>query len=142
MPDEVSYETNIASNSKENKGLSAPPTSPLKSAIIFQEFRDEIDDLKMQLSYLNNEVLRDRQRIMSLEKGRKAYGENVKKRVESMLLLIIDYGGSMKSSSIKKYMGLSKDELYRTLRCAREEGLIETLPDPKDRRGSLISIIK
>ncbi len=141
MPGEVSYETSASSSLKEDEGTRSLTSNLLKSAI-FQEFRDEIDTLKMELLHLNREILRDRQRIMNLERGKKSYGKDVKKRVESMLLLIRDYGGSMKSSSIKKYMGLSKDELYRTLKCAREEGLIEALPDPKDRRGSLISIIK
>jgi len=35
---------------------------------------------------------------------------------------------------------LSKDELYRTLKCARDEGLIEVLPDPRDRRGYILNI--
>ena len=46
------------------------------------------------------------------------------KRVDSMLLLISDYGGSLTSSSIKAYMGLSKDEFYRTLKYAKDEGLM------------------
>jgi DNA-binding MarR family transcriptional regulator len=57
-----------------------------------------------------------------------------------MILLISDYGGSLTSSSIKTYMGLSKDELYRTLKCAKDEGLIEVLPDPRDRRRYILNI--
>jgi DNA-binding MarR family transcriptional regulator len=141
LPGEASYETSEPSSFKVDEGTRSLPSHLLKSTI-FQEFLEEIETLRMDILHLNNEIQRDRQRIMNLERGKKSYGKNVKKRVESMLLLIGDYGGSLKSSLIKKYMGLSKDELYRTLKCAREEGLIEALPDPQDRRGSLIRIIK
>ena len=141
MPSEVSHETGEVSNLEVNEGVRSIPSDLLKRAIL-QELRDQIDELKIELIQLNNEVLKNRQRITNLEKGKKSYGKDVKKRVESMLSLIEDYGGSLKSSSIRKYMGLSKDELYRTLKCAKEDGLIEALPDPHDRRGSLICIIR
>ena len=89
---------------------------------------------------LKEEVLKNRQRIISLESKKNRQGKEVRRRVDSMLLLLIDYGGSLTSSSVKAYMGLSKDELYRTVKCAREEGLVEALPDPHDRRGYILNI--
>ena len=89
---------------------------------------------------LREEVNKNKQRIVSLEDKKKRYGNEVKKRVDSMLLLISDYGGSLTSSSIKAYMGLSKDEFYRTSKYAKEEGLIEVLPDPNDRSGYILNI--
>lgn len=139
MAEDVSYDTGVSSNSKDDKRVS-PLTSSLLRNTILQEIREEINDLRLELSYLNEEVLKNRQRIMNLEKKKKSYGNVIKKRVESMLLLIEDYGGSLKSSSIKLYMGLSKDELYRTIQCARERELIEVQPDPDDRRGYIINI--
>ena len=64
----------------------------------------------------------------------------MREHVESMLLLLSDHGGSLKSTSIKLYLGLSKDELYRALKCAREQDLIDVQPDSQDRGGYIISI--
>ena len=114
-------------------------SDPLKEAIL-QELHNEISDLRLEILFLREEVIKNRQRIAALENKKKINGKIVKRRVDSMLLLIIDYGGSLSSSSIKKYMGLSKDELYRTLKCAKDEGLIEALPDPHDRRGYILNI--
>ena len=139
MINDTSYDTGPALNSKEGERSSSLPSSLLRSSVV-QELRDEIDELKIELLHLNEEVLKNRQRIMNLEKKKKAYGDDVKKRVESMLTLIEDYGGLLKSSSIKIYMGLSKDELYRALKCAKEQDLIEVQPDPQDRRGYIINI--
>ena len=111
----------------------------LKGAI-FQELRDQISELRLEVLLLREEVIKNKQCIIALESKKKKHGEEVKRRVDSMLLLIRDYGGSLTSSSIKAYMGLSKDELYRTLKCAKDEGLIEVLPDPNDRRGYVLNI--
>ncbi len=107
---------------------------------LFQKFQDEISELKLEILLLREEVLKNRQRIIALESKKKSNGKEVRRRVDSMLLLLVDYGGSLTSSSIKAYMGLSKDELYRTLKCARDEDLIEVSPDPRDRRGYIFSI--
>ncbi len=109
---------------------------------ILQGFSDEIGELRFEICQLQKEVTRQKQRIDVLEKRKKTYGKDVMGRVNSMLILIEDYGGSLKSSTIKKYMGLSKDELYRTIKCAKESGLIEVQPDSGDRRGSIVNIIK
>jgi hypothetical protein len=111
----------------------------LKNAI-FQELREEVKKLRLEMLFLKDELIKDRQRIIVLESKKKNHGKEVKKRVDSMILLINDYGGSMTTSSVKVYMGLSKDELYRTLKCAKDEGLIEVLPDPRDRRGYILNI--
>jgi hypothetical protein len=132
----VSNETND-SNMNEDARLM---TSGSMKGLVLQELRDEISELKFEILLLREEVLKNKQRLIFLENGKNNYGEDVKKRVNSMILLIKDYGGSLTSSSIKKYMGLSKDELYRTLKCAKEEGLVEFLPDPRDRRGYIITI--
>jgi hypothetical protein len=136
---EVSHDTNIITDSKVDKDVRFLPSSSLKGAVLL-ELRDEISELKFEIILLRDEVIKNKQRIIALEGEKKIYGKDVKKRVNSMLLLIKDYGGSLKSSSIKKYMGLSKDELYRTLKCAKEEKLVEVLPDPHDRRGYIINI--
>lgn len=118
-----------------------PPAVSLNGAIL-QELYDEIGELKFEISHLQKEILKQKQRIDVLEKRKKTYGKDITSRVDSMLILIEDYGGSLKSSSIKKYMGLSKDELYRTIKCARESGLIEVQPDSGDRRGSIVNIAR
>jgi DNA-binding MarR family transcriptional regulator len=119
----------------------APPYSSdsLKNEVI-QELREEIRDMKDELFFLRDELIKNRERIRALENKKKSPGKEVKKRVASMILLIRDYGGSMTSSSIKTYMGLSKDEFYRSIKCAKDEGLIEVLPDPNDRRGYILRI--
>jgi len=132
----VSHETND-SNMNEDARLM---TSGSMKGLVLQELRDEISELKFDILLLREEILKNKQRLIFLENRKNNYGKDVKKRVNSMILLIKDYGGSLTSSSIKKYMGLSKDELYRTLKCAKEEGLVEFLPDPRDRRGYIITI--
>jgi hypothetical protein len=112
------------------------------NGVMLQELLDEVGDLKHDINQLQKEVTRHKQRIDFLEKRKKIYGKDIRNRVDSMLRLIEDYGGSLKSSSIKTYMGLSKDELYRTIKCARESGMIEVQPDPSDRRGSIVNILK
>ena len=115
-------------------------SSDLLKGAIFQELRDQISELRLEVFLLREEVIKNKQCIVALENKKKRHGKEVKRRVDSMILLIRDYGGSLTSSSIKAYMGLSKDELYRTLKCARDEGLIEVLPDPHDRRGYVLNI--
>jgi len=112
------------------------------NGVMLQELLDEVGCLKHEINQLQKEVTRHQQRIDFLERRKKIYGKDIRNRVDSMLRLIEDYGGSLKSLSIKTYMGLSKDELYRTIKCARESGMIEVQPDPSDRRGSIVSIVK
>jgi DNA-binding MarR family transcriptional regulator len=135
----VSRENVITSGSDACKDTPSYSSDSLKNAI-FQELRDEVRDLRLEIHFLKEELIKDRQRIIVLESKKKGHGKEVKKRVDSMILLISDYGGSLTTSSIKTYMGLSKDELYRTLKCAKDEGLIEILPDPRDRRGYILNI--
>jgi DNA-binding MarR family transcriptional regulator len=135
----VSRENVITSGSDACKDTHPYSSDSLKN-VIFQELRDEVRDLRLEIHFLKEELIKDRQRIIVLESKKKGHGKEVKKRVDSMILLISDYGGSLTTSSIKTYMGLSKDELYRTLKCAKDEGLIEILPDPRDRRGYILNI--
>ena len=139
MSSKVSRENVITSGSDACKDTHPYPSDSLKNAI-FQELRDEVRDLRLEIHFLREELIKNRQRIIVLESKKKSHGKEVKKRVDSMILLISDYGGSLTTSSIKTYMGLSKDELYRTLKCAKDEGLIEILPDPRDRRGYILNI--
>lgn len=139
MSSEVSYDTDIMTDSKVDEDVRSLSSGSLKGAVLL-DLRDEISELKFEILLLSDEVIKNKQRIIALENEKRIYGKDVKKRVNSMLLLIKDYGGSLKSSSIKKYMGLSKDELYRTLKCAKEGRLVEVLPDPQDRRGYIINI--
>ncbi|MDD1733567.1 MAG: MarR family transcriptional regulator [Methanothrix sp.] len=120
--------------------VNLPGASDVLRDAISKKIREEIGELKLEILLLKEEVLKNRQRIISLESKKNRQGKEVRRRVDSMLLLLIDYGGSLTSSSVKAYMGLSKDELYRTLKCAREEGLVEALPDPHDRRGYILNI--
>lgn len=140
MSSKVSRENVTTSGSDACEDTHPYSSDSLKNAI-FQEFRDEVRELRLEIHFLKEELIKNRQRIIVLESKKKSHGKEVKKRVDSMILLISDYGGSLTSSSIKTYMGLSKDELYRTLKCAKDEGLIEVLPDPRDRRGYILNII-
>ena len=139
MSGKVSRENVTTSGSEACEDARTYSSDSLKGAI-FQELSEEISELRFELLLLREEIIKNRQRIIALESKKKSHGNEVKKRVDSMLLLINDYGGSLTSSSIKTYMGLSKDELYRTLKCAKDEGLIEVLPDPRDRRGYILNI--
>lgn len=100
----------------------------------------DLHELKNDVIKLQREAIKSNQRIAQLESKKRPYGREVYKRVYSMLKLINDYGGSMASTDVKKIMGLSKDELYRTLRCANEESLIELTPNAKDMRSYTIKI--
>lgn len=139
MSSEVSYDIGIITDSKVDEDARTLSSGSLRDAVLL-ELRDEISELKFEILLLRDEIIKNKERITALENEKKSYGKDVKKRVNSMLLLIKDYGGSLQSSSIKKYMGLSKDELYRTLKCAKEERSVEVLPDPHDRRGYIITI--
>ena len=139
MSSKVSRENVTPSNSDACENIHLDSSDSLKNAI-FQELREEVRHLSFEVRFLREELLKDKQRIIALESNKKSHGKEVKKRVDSMILLINDYGGSLTTSSVKAYMGLSKDELYRTLKCAKDEGLIEVLPDPRDRRGHILNI--
>lgn len=139
MPSKVSRE-NVTKSSSDTCENTHPYSSDSLKNAIFQELREEVKELRLEIHFLREELIKDRQRIIVLESKKKSHGREVKKRVDSMILLINDYGGSLTTSSIKAYMGLSKDELYRTLKCAKDEGLIEILPDPRDRRGHILNI--
>ena len=131
---------NVTTSSSDACENTHPYSSDSLKNAIFQELREEVKKLKLEMLFLKDELIKDRQRIIALESKKKSHGKEVKKRVDSMILLINDYGGSMTTSSVKAYMGLSKDEHYRTLKCAKEEGLIEVLPDPRDRSGHILNI--
>jgi len=108
--------------------------------VLLEEILLEMHALKEEVLKLREETSRNRQMILALEKRSESYGEEIRNRIASMLRLIEDYGGAMTSTSVKSLMGLSKDEFYRTLKCGRDENLIEIQPNPKDRRGYIISI--
>lgn len=139
MSSKVSRE-NVTTSSSDACENTHPYSSDSLKNVIFQELREEVEKLRLEILFLKDELIKDRQRIIVLESKKKSHGKEVRKRVDSMILLINDYGGSMTTSSVKAYMGLSKDELYRTLKCAKDEGLIEVLPDPRDRRGQILNI--
>ena len=100
----------------------------------------DLHELKNEVTKLQKEVSKCNQRIAQLENKKRPYGREVYKRVYSMLTLINDYGGTMNSTTIKRLMGLSKDEFYRTLRCAKDEKQIELMPNAKDQRSYIIKI--
>ena len=100
----------------------------------------DLHELKSEVTKLQKEVSKCNQRIAQLENKKRSCGKEVYKRVYSMLTLINDYGGTMNSTTIKRLMGLSKDEFYRTLRCAKDENQIELMPNAKDQRSYIIKI--
>lgn len=108
--------------------------------ILIQNILSEVHELKAEVVKLREEIAKNRQMISRLEKNNELFGKEVIERVESMLALIRDYGGSMTSIAIKKIMGLSKDEFYRTLKCAKDRNQIEIVPNPKDLRSYIIKI--
>jgi hypothetical protein len=111
-----------------------------KNGIFIQEILSNFLELKREVIKLQREVSKNKLTIAQLEKKRDSYGKEVAKRVCSMLALINDYGGTMNSTDTKKIMGLSKDEFYRTLRCAKHDNLIELLPNRNDRRSYIIKL--
>ena len=100
----------------------------------------DLHELKGEVTKLQKEVSKCDQRIAQLENKKRPHGKEMYKRVYSMLTLINDYGGTMNSTTIKRLMGLSKDEFYRTLRCAKDENQIELMPNEKDQRSYIIKI--
>lgn len=117
-----------------------PSTSSLTPSRLLEEILMEMHALKEEVLKLREETSRNRQMILALEKRNESYGYEIRSRISAMLRLIEDYGGAMTSTSVKSLMGLSKDEFYRTLKCGRDENLIEIQPNPKDRRGYIIRI--
>jgi hypothetical protein len=111
-----------------------------QDGIFIQEILSNFLELKREVITLKREVSKNKLMIAQLEKKRDSYGKEVAKRVCSMLSLINDYGGTMTAKDTKKIMGLSKDEFYRTLRCAKNDNLIELLPNRKDRRSYIITL--
>lgn len=107
---------------------------------IVQEILSSFLELKREVITLKREVSKNKLMIDQIEKKRDSYGKEVTNRVSSMLSLINDYGGIMTSKDTKKLMGLSKDEFYRTLQCAKNDNLIELLPNRKDRRSYIIKV--
>ena len=107
---------------------------------IVQEILSSFLELKREVITLKMEVSKNKLMIDQIEKKRDSYGKEVTNRVSSMLSLINDYGGIMTSKDTKKLMGLSKDEFYRTLQCAKNDNLIELLPNRKDRRSYIIKV--
>ena len=105
-----------------------------------QEILSNYLELKREVNTLKREVSKNKVMIAQMEKKRDSYGKEVANRVSSMLSLIADYGGNMTSKETKKFMGLSKDEFYRTLQCAKNDNLIELLPNRKDRRSYIIKL--
>jgi hypothetical protein len=105
-----------------------------------QEILSNYLELKREVITLKREVSKNKLMIAQLEKKRGSYGKEVANRVSSMLSLITDYGGNMTSKDIREIMGLSKDEFYRTLQCAKNDNLIELLPNHKDRRSYIIKV--
>jgi hypothetical protein len=111
-----------------------------QEGILIQEILSNFLELKRDVIRLQKEVSKNKLMIAQLERKRDSYGREVAKRVCSMLALINDYGGTMNSTDTKKIMGLSKDEFYRTLQCAKNDNLIELLPNHKDRRSYIIKL--
>jgi SMC interacting uncharacterized protein involved in chromosome segregation len=98
----------------------------------------DLHELNSEVIKLQREVSKCNQRVAQLENKKRPYGKEVYTRVYSLLTLINDYGGSMTSTTVKRLMGLSKDEFYRTLRCAKDENQIDLTPNAKDRRSYII----
>jgi hypothetical protein len=111
-----------------------------QEGIFVQEILSNFLELKREVITLKKEVSQNKLMIAQLEKKKESYGKEVTNRVCSMLSLIGDYGGTMTSKDTKRIMGLSKDEFYRTLRCAKNDNLIELLPNRKDGRSYIIKL--
>lgn len=148
MRDKFDEEEEVAAKSFYDTGAHEASTKA-KSAFLYEIVVDvqelkveilELQKLKEEVLRLREETSRNRQMILSIKKRKDSYGDIIRERTNSMLQLIHDYGGSMTSSSTKSIMGLSKDEFYRTLRHARNNNLIEVLPNPRDRRSYLLKI--
>jgi len=111
-----------------------------QEGLLVQEILSNYLELKREVITLKREVSENKLMIAQLEKKRDSYGKEVANRVSSMLSLITDYGENMCSTDIREIMGLSKDEFYRTLQCAKNDNLIELFPNHKDRRSYIIKV--
>jgi hypothetical protein len=114
--------------------------SSFQEGIFVQEILSNFLELKREVIILKREVSKNNLMITQMKKKKDEYGKEVANRVSSMLSLINDYGGIMTSKDTRKFMGLSKDEFYRTLQCAKNDNLIELLPNRKDRRSYIIKL--
>lgn len=133
-------DTKIMSSQIYNYDYTHARPAPSAPNILLEEILLEMHALKEEVLKLREETSRNRQMILALEKRNESYGDEIRKRIASMLRLIEDYGGAMTSASVRSLMGLSKDEFYRTLKCGKDDNLIQIKPNPKDRRGYIISI--
>src|SRR5512137_3042458 len=113
---------------------------PIQEGVFIQKMLSDLLELKGEIINLRKEVIKNKKTISQLEERKNSYGKEVAKRVNSMLVLINDYGGAMISTDAKEFMGLSKDEFYRTLHCAKNKDLIELLPNHKDGRSYIIKL--
>ena len=93
MVGKVSRKNVTASGSDACEDAHSYSPDLLKGAI-FQELRDQISELRLEVLLLREEVIKNKQCIIALESKKKKHGTEVKRRVDSMLLLIRDYGGS------------------------------------------------
>ena len=85
------------------------------NGVMLQELLDEVGCLKHEINQLQKEVTRHQQRIDFLERRKKIYGKDIRNRVDSMLRLIEDYGGSLKSSSIKTIISIMINLQYDSI---------------------------
>ena len=130
----------VVAQSKEVSSLKNSNLIYKSDLNLMQILLSDLHELKSEVARLQKEALKSNQRIAQLENKKKQCGKEVYTRVYSMLALINDYGGSMTSPSIKRLMGLSKDEFYRTLKCAKDENQIELIPNANDQRSYIIKI--
>jgi hypothetical protein len=87
----------------------------IQEGIFIQEVLSDLLKLKKDVVKLRKEVSKNKLMIEQLERKKESYGKVVAKRTSSMLSLINDFGGAMVSTDTRKFMGLSKDEFYRTV---------------------------
>ena len=111
-----------------------------QEGIFIQEILSDLLKLKKDVVKLQKEVSKNNLMIEQLERKKDSYGKVVAKRASSMLSLINDFGGAMVSTDTKKFMGLSKDEFYRTVQYAKKQDLIELWPNLKDGRNYIIKL--
>jgi hypothetical protein len=112
----------------------------IQEGIFIQEILSDLLKLKKEVAKLQKDVSKNKLMIEQLERKKDSYGKVVAKRASSMLSLINDFGGAMVSTETKKFMGLSKDEFYRTVQYAKKQDLIELWPNLKDGRNYIIKL--
>lgn len=140
MRDDDLLRGDIAATLSEEIHITFGGKNFFQEGVFVEDILSKFLELKREVMDLKREVSESRLLIDQLERKRSSHGREVVKRVSSMLSLINDYGGIMTSKDTRKIMGLSKDEFYRTLQCAKDEDLIEILPNCKDRRSYLIKL--